>query len=159
MRISKILAFILAVVMLVCSVACSNQGTPANNGDNSSETNDTDNSDTSDTSDKKEDENMSPPLTDKIVDLSTFIDSMSSSVYKLTDTVTEAKIGLSDSKNVGVDKDRFENEILYPVPADSEFAHIYKVSEHGISVDNENNSLVLNALLKSLKNVEGLKKI
>lgn len=146
MKITKVLALFLALVMLFGAVACTRKDPEDSNADNITGTN--------------PDEPEAPVIIpDKVVDLKTFLNAMASSAYKLTDTVTDAKIGLSDSKNVGVDKDRFENEILYPVPADSEFAHIYKVSEHGISTDSENNSRDLNALLKSLKTVEGLKKV
>ena len=163
MKITKILAFLLAVMMLASVVACKDNGSTDNNqtGDNGS-ADSGDNGNTDNGGNEGEGGNQqpdTPAVPDKVVELDEFLEAMASSVYKLTDTVTEAKIGLTDSKNVGVDKNRFENEVLYAVPADSEFAHIYKVSDYGITTGNDNNSAALNALLKDLKDVEGLKKI
>lgn len=67
---------------------------------------------------------------------------------------TEEDLGLSEMSNVGVDKNRFENEILYPVP---EEGTIYIAEDYGISQDNETNTGTINLFLQSLKTVEGNK--
>ncbi len=66
-------------------------------------------------------------------------------------------MGLSDANAVGVDKERFENEVLYPVPERSEFSAVYDVTEYNLSSEKEDNAPDLNILLLQLKNVEGLK--
>ncbi len=173
MNMKKILALLLVLVMLLSVVACTansdgkndvdnngqNNGdnNGANNGDNNSENNSGNNGE------NNGGDGTSDGSTDsvEIVEVGEFLDLMASSVYKITDTVTEAKIGLTDSKNVGVDKERFENEILYPVPEDSSFAKIYKVTDHGISTENTGlvNSAKFKEFIAEVKEENGLKKI
>lgn len=62
-------------------------------------------------------------------------------------------IGLNDMKNVGVNKNRFENETLYLIPEGT----IYLAEDYNITPLGENNSGNLSSLLASLVNVKGNK--
>ena len=62
--------------------------------------------------------------------------------------------GFSDAGKVGIDKERFETESLYPVPAD---AVEYAAKDYGIVPGEENNAGKLINLLTSLRDVEGTK--
>lgn len=67
---------------------------------------------------------------------------------------TEESLGLYEMYNVGVNKDRFDNEILYEVPEDG---IVYIAEEQGITQDAETNTGTMNLFLKSIKSVEGNK--
>lgn len=67
--------------------------------------------------------------------------------------------GLSDESAVGVNRDRFENEVLYPVPEDSAFAAVYNVTDYGLSTELANNAGKLKLLLNTVKAQSGLKKL
>ena len=62
-------------------------------------------------------------------------------------------IGLNNMKNVGVNKNRFENETLYLIPEGT----IYLAEDYNITPLGENNSGNLSSLLASLVNVKGNK--
>lgn len=62
-------------------------------------------------------------------------------------------IGLNDMKNVGVNKNRFENETLYLIPEGT----IYLAEDYNITPLGENNSGNLSSLLANLVNVKGNK--
>lgn len=62
-------------------------------------------------------------------------------------------IGLNDMKNVGVNKNRFENETLYLIPEGT----IYLAEDYNITPLGENNSGNLSSLLASLVYVKGNK--
>ena len=62
--------------------------------------------------------------------------------------------GFSDAGKVGIDKQRFETETLYPVP---EGATEYAAKDYGIAPGAENNVGKLINLLSSLQGVEGTK--
>ncbi|MBE7087881.1 MAG: hypothetical protein E7369_06245 [Clostridiales bacterium] len=66
--------------------------------------------------------------------------------------------GLTDPSVVGA-KQKNMSDVRYPVPSDKEFAHVYNVADSGILPTNTDNSGALNILLKSLKTVDGLKKV
>lgn len=85
------------------------------------------------------------------------LEKMSGSVY--TDNiVSDTFSGLSDESAVGVNKEKF-NEVLYPVPADSQFVKIYDVSQYDILPSNKNNSEQFKSMLVDVAKTEGLKKI
>lgn len=65
-------------------------------------------------------------------------------------------IGLSRVWDVGVKKDRFENEEILTIPAD---ATVYEAADYGITPDGSYNSARLNKLLDELSGVEGKKVI
>ena len=72
-----------------------------------------------------------------------------SSKIKTNDT-----IGLEKISDVGVDKTRFDNEILYPVPNEGT---VYIAEDYGITQDSDANTGTLSLLLKEIKSVEGNK--
>ncbi len=63
-------------------------------------------------------------------------------------------LGLSDVKSVGIDQDKFENEVLYQVPTEGT---IYVAEDIGVTSDAPNNSGTLSIFLKNIGNVEGNK--
>lgn len=67
---------------------------------------------------------------------------------------TEENLGLSEMHNVGVDKDRYENEVLYEVPVGGA---VYNVADYDVTPEGTNNTFNLNAMLASIKAVEGVK--
>ncbi|MBQ9709643.1 MAG: right-handed parallel beta-helix repeat-containing protein [Clostridia bacterium] len=96
------------------------------------------------------------PPANKEVDGEELIQTMMSTPYRLA--ITNAEYGLTDASKVGADQQAF-SKVLYPVPDDSEFAHVYVAADYGITKDGEKNEKNFNTLVSSLKNVEGLKKI
>ena len=100
-----------------------------------------------------------PEDTRQVVGQAELLQKLTSSPY--SDNIrTETSLGLSDPSVVGIDESKI-NDVLYPVPADSEFAadHIYVVTDYGISTTSEENSKKFNNLMKSLQEVEGPKKV
>lgn len=67
---------------------------------------------------------------------------------------TNDLIGLGKISDVGVDKTRFDNEILYPVPNEGT---VYIAEDYGITQDSDANTGTLSLLLKEIKSVEGNK--
>lgn len=67
---------------------------------------------------------------------------------------TNDLIGLEKISDVGVDKTRFDNEILYPVPNEGT---VYIAEDYGITQDSDANTGTLSLLLKEIKSVEGNK--
>ena len=96
-----------------------------------------------------------PADTRQEVDLKTLCGELGSSYYSKNLKCGEPS-GLSDPSLVGANESKM-NEERYPVPATVE--HTYLASEHKILPENNNNTAALNALLSSLKSVEGSKKI
>ncbi len=76
-------------------------------------------------------------------DLMTLTRSLTNSPYTDESLYTKS-YGLSDPELVGVDKERFENEVLYPVPEDSEFA-----SNAVITVENATSESLTAALAQA----------
>jgi hypothetical protein len=79
------------------------------------------------------------------------------SVY--SDNASVKGIGLSDTSNVGILQDKLENEVLYPVLNDSDYAKIYNVNDYQINPNNSDNWSALNNLLTLIKSEQGLKKV
>ncbi|MDR2201755.1 MAG: right-handed parallel beta-helix repeat-containing protein [Clostridiales bacterium] len=98
------------------------------------------------------------PIPPQIVSKEELMTTLSNGPYK-NNIATDGFIGLSDAASVGVDKDKFLNEVRYPVPADTAFAQIYDVTAHGILPSNADNSPALANLMTAVRNVAGLKKI
>lgn len=71
---------------------------------------------------------------------------------------TADESGLTDPSVIGANEEKL-SEVKYPVPVDGEFAKIYNVADSNVLPSNKDNSSMLNALLKSLKGVQGLKKV
>jgi hypothetical protein len=80
----------------------------------------------------------------------------------------DREVVIDDVSKLGVDKEKFDNELLYPYPADSEFGdRIYVVTDRGVVKDGDkkdgelskSNTASLNLLLRELKDVEGKKKL
>lgn len=90
-------------------------------------------------------------------DLKTLCERMSSAYYSENLKCTREN-GLSDASVVGANEAAM-SEVRYPVPADGEFKHVYNVSEREILPSVKDNSAALNSLIRSLAEVDGLKKI
>lgn len=101
--------------------------------------------------------NPEPVDTRESTDLDTLITEMSKDYYS-KNYKTEDLSGITDPSIIGANEQKM-SEIRYPVPADTEFAKIYNVAESGVLPANKDNSSALNTLIKSLKNVQGLKKV
>lgn len=155
MKFTRILALVLALVMAFAFVACTNNKTDGNTPDDPSQGSNTPDTTPPDTDapggDGPVDETVYTPVDE-------YLKAMAASQYQVKANVKE-NIGLSDPDAVGVDEYRYRNEELYPVPADSEFAHIYNVADYGITPEATDNAAKLNQLLRDIKEVEGLKKI
>lgn len=164
-RFSKLLSLLLVLCMLVSIFAsCKDKdngqtGDTDNTADNTTPDNTPDNTPNDDPNNNKP--NDQPPAdTVEYLEFDELCAELASSIYKTDRNLgNDKKFGLSDPSNVGIDKDRFENEVLYPVPADSEFVKIFNVTEYGVSTENENNSAAINAIIEEAKAIEGLKKI
>lgn len=101
-----------------------------------------------------------PPKEITYLDNEQVIAALDQSIYNNSlpeNSIPENFVGLSDVNAVGVDRERFENEILYPVPERGEFSAVYNVAEYNISPDGKDNAPYLNILLGQLKGVRGLK--
>ncbi|MDR0831800.1 MAG: hypothetical protein LBM99_02760 [Bacillales bacterium] len=84
------------------------------------------------------------------------LDTLKNTPY-IVDKDTESFIGLSKPYEVGVDEDRLQNEVLYPVP--EVFDYEYDLEDYGVLTSNANNYSAFNNFLNSIKNVIGTKKI
>ncbi len=85
------------------------------------------------------------------------VDVLAGSIFA-SDIYTEAFLGLSDPSGVGIREIEW-NEVKYPIPADADCAHVYLVTEYGITTDGTENAAKFNALMKELASVEGVKKV
>ncbi len=158
----KLVAFLsvlLVLCMLLSMVSC-NEGDTSKDKDseNSDNANNTNNDPAPDDSSKDDVEDEGKPE-ENYTALADYLKEMSLTPYRVEANVKE-QIGLSDATSVGVDKDKYRNEELYPVPEDDFFGkQIYNVWNFQIVPDGEDNAAKLNALIASLKDVEGPKKI
>ena len=89
---------------------------------------------------------------DNFSNVNEVIDGLNSSAFS-NEIECKENIGLNDMKNVGVNKNRFENETLYLIPEGT----IYLAEDYNITPLGENNSGNLSSLLASLVNVKGNK--
>ena len=87
-------------------------------------------------------------------DNETIINSLSSSTYSSSIKVEPNTLGLENG-DVGVNKDKLENEELYNVSLSD--GKVYKASEYNITPNGENNTGNLINLIDLIKNVEGTK--
>ena len=89
---------------------------------------------------------------DNFSNVSEVINGLNSSAFS-NEIECKENIGLNDMKNVGVNKNRFENETLYLIPEGT----IYLAEDYNITPLGENNSGNLSSLLANLVNVKGNK--
>lgn len=161
----KIVSMLLCFVMLASLFACNGKkadGDPTgdgntdteNNGENNNENNGENNGENGGNSntEEKPDDNLPTELTVK-----EFLKTLTSTPYT-ANIVADKKVGLTDSTIVGIDKESFD-DVLYPVPADADCAHVIDVSEYRITPELEDCSDLLATLLIDLKEMEGLKKV
>lgn len=87
-------------------------------------------------------------------DKDTIINSLSSSTYSSSLKVEPSTLGIENG-NIGVDKDKLENEERYPVDFNS--GKVYYASDYNILPTGTNNSGNLINLIESIKDVEGNK--
>ncbi len=144
----KIFICILAVVMAFAATSCGQNGRDDSLNDSSSSHDNSFDSGSGDSSQPDDREEMN---------LDTLCRQLSADYYR-KNLKTSQQSGLSDPSVVGADEEKMK-ETRYPVPPESEFAAVYNVADRGILPSNADNSALLNALLKSLKGTEGLKKI
>ena len=144
----KALPFLLSACLLFASAGCSagNKGSSGTESTGGAES----------TSGESASESQ-PTEGAEVIDLNTLVEELSKDYYS-KNIKTSEKLGLSDPTVVGADEKKM-NENRYPVPADGEFALVCDVTEKGITPDAKDNSASLNALLASLKGIQGLKKI
>lgn len=159
---------VLVLTMALGLFACNDSGksNSDNNNDTTPPTTDNGNTENPNEDDNKpnEDNNQNEednkPAEPTVVDFDGLVEKLGSSPFR--DFIkTKGKFGISDATLIGVNKDRFENEILYAFPADSEFVEIIKLADHGFGAnksDTENSSIIDQAL-QSLKSAEGKKKL
>ncbi len=86
-----------------------------------------------------------------------FLENLHKDVYSSGEYPTSEGWALSDAGNVGVNKERLENETLYPVPTEN--VTTYLASEAGIVEDGTNNAGKLTNLINSLADKDGTKVI
>ncbi len=170
----KLSAALLALLLLATSVACTKPSElPAEPGTEATtapltdpvesvpetkpdtETPDTDPVEETDPETEQESETM--PETEAALSRDEAVDLLAGSIFT-NSFRTDAFLGLSDPSNVGI-KEAEWNEIKYPIPADADCAHVYKVTDHGITTDGTENAAKFNALMTELASVEGVKKV
>ena len=104
-----------------------------------------------------------PPNQSRVLTAEEAIGRLSSSVYSsgFADNETvEENIGLSDFRSVGVDSERLETEVLYPVPErGTEGVTYYDVTDYGITPQNANNAPYLEILFNTVREQKGTKVI
>ena len=174
----KLLSFVLVLCMLVSLIAsCTGEksdtntdNTQADTNDTTTDENDTPNTedtntdDTNDDNSNTNDQENEGPAPDGAITLPTeeLCAALASSIYQIDSQIpikNDKNFGLTEPMEVGINKDRFENEVLYPVPDDSEFVKIFNVTDYEVSTESENNSAAINAIIEEAKAIEGLKKI
>ena len=100
---------------------------------------------------------VTPPSTSiddsEQMDTKDILNNLSNSPFS-TKMKTKENLGLSNISEVGIDQNRFENEVLYEVPTEGT---IYNAEDIGITPDALNNSGTLSLFINSIKNNEGNK--
>lgn len=143
----KNIGFLLALISLV---SCNNQiSTSTSQTTTDSTTSQTTTGSTTSQTTTSEDSSSSEENYDTLQEV---MDNLNSSAFS-SDYICKENIGLSDMKNVGVNKQRFENEKLYNVPEGT----IYLAEDYNITPNGSNNSGNLSILLNNLVNVKGNK--
>lgn len=100
------------------------------------------------------DEPPVPPVQEpETVSQNELLETMKQTVYQ--DNITASGIGLSSPKSVGVDREKFEEEVRYPVPEEGEFARVINASEYGISSRSKDNTGAVESLIASLQKETG----
>ncbi len=101
------------------------------------------------------------PTVKEITDMDELRDILSASAFaeelRLSDSLA-AVAGVTDPSALGMNRAELDS-VKYPVPADSEFAHIYEAADYGITPEATDNAARLNQLFAELKTVDGLKKL
>ena len=104
-----------------------------------------------------------PPVETQTITAEEAVGRLSSSVYSggfAENEEVEGGIGLTDANAVGVDRERFENEVLYPVPEQGTAGvTYYDANDYGISVQNADNAAYLEILFNTVRAQEGTKVI
>ncbi len=162
----KILSLMLCFVMLASFAACTNDKTngDVNNGtdDQNENKNENKNENQNDNENKNENENENENVpeapTPTVLGVKELIEELTSTRFA-SYVAADKKMGITDASVIGIDKERFENEKLYPVPADSECAHVIDVSDHGVTPESADNSDALALLLATLVEKQGIKKV
>ncbi len=147
----KIGICILAVLMAFATAACGQGGKENGSSGEDSVHTSSDNASGNGGSDSAE------PDDREETDLDTLCERLSAGYYA-ENVKTSEPSGMSDPSLAGADEEKMD-EVRYPVPAENEFTAVYNVADSGILPANKDNSALLNALLKSLKDVSGLKKV
>lgn len=91
---------------------------------------------------------------ENMVDNQTLLKNLKSNIYS-TEMNSEENWGLNSIKNVGINENKLNNEVLYPVPTTD--IKEYIAEDHNVSFDGSNNSGNLSNLLSSLSEVQGTK--
>ncbi len=147
-RMSLLLGFVL---LFSCNNRTSETGNNPSTTDKETNETMTDKiTDTSINSGKESESNSSEKI--DYASVSEVLDGLNSSPYQNGITCEET-IGLSDTKNVGVDRERFETENCYPIPEGT----VYLAEDYGITQEGTNNSGSLSLLLSKLASVKGNK--
>ena len=100
---------------------------------------------------------VTPPSTSiddsEQMDTKDILNNLSNSPFS-TKMKAKENLGLSNISEVGIDQNRFENEVLYEVPTEGT---IYNAEDIGITPDALNNSGTLSLFINSIKDNEGNK--
>ena len=147
-NVCRISALLLALLMLVSLFACGEGKDPSTESQESSQIPSSEESlpEESETGDNN------------AVSVKEAIQTLSSSLFQ-NNIVTKKSTVATDLSVMGVDQDKYDNEMLYPYP--DTFDHVYNVNDYGITPEQEpvQNSKKLNALFEELASVEGTKKV
>ncbi len=156
-----LLALILVLATLMSFASCRESGNDENvNNDQNNENNENNENNVPDggTEGGETTKNMS---------VKEMLETLAASPYQNAMTL-DGEVAIDDVSKVGVDKEKFDNEMLYPYPDDSEFGdRVYVVTDHGVVKDGDrtsnqlstDNQIHINALFQKLKTVEGKKKV
>ena len=119
---------------------------------NRTETTSSNNASTSNSNNSSNISSLESSNQDNFSNVNEVINGLNSSAFS-NEIECKENIGLNDMKNVGVNKNRFENETLYLIPEGT----IYLAEDYNITPLGENNSGNLSSLLANLVNVKGNK--
>lgn len=148
----KLFTLLLPLTLVACTGVSSSVSSNENSS-NSSSISESTSSDNSSSESISSDDSSTDSSSVETMDTKEIINNLKGSPYQMEMYANE-NLGLNNISNVGINQDRFVNEVLYPVPSEGT---VYIAEDYGISFDGINNSGNLSLLLSNIANVDGNK--